>query len=87
MPPAREQALRCPLLPLGPLVARLSEAGFGNPPSHMGAGGPSDGASDPARHGLPDMPEAGASCMSGNASLPAAVCELDELQGALKGVR
>jgi hypothetical protein len=44
---------------LGPLVARLSEAGFANPIiTHVGAGGPSDGASTPARLGSPDLPEA-----------------------------
>jgi hypothetical protein len=44
---------------LGPLVARLSEAGFANPIiTHVGAGGPSDGASAPVRLGSPDLPEA-----------------------------
>jgi hypothetical protein len=44
---------------LGPLVARLSEAGFANPIiTHVGAGGPSDGGSAPARLGSPDLPEA-----------------------------
>ena len=59
MPPTREQAPRGPLLPLGPLVARLSGAGFANPIiTHVGAGGPSDGASAPSRLGSPDLPEA-----------------------------
>jgi hypothetical protein len=44
---------------LGPLVARLSEAGFANPIiTHVGAGGPSDGAGAPVRLGSPDLPEA-----------------------------
>jgi hypothetical protein len=44
---------------LGPLVARLSEAGFANPIiTHVGAGDPSDGASVPARLRSPDLPEA-----------------------------
>jgi hypothetical protein len=44
---------------LGPLVARLSEAGFANPIiTHVGAGGPSDGAGTPARFGSRDLPEA-----------------------------
>jgi hypothetical protein len=46
---------------LGPLVARLSEAGFANPIiTHVGAGGASDRASAPARVGVasPDLPEA-----------------------------
>jgi hypothetical protein len=44
---------------LGPLVARLSEAGFANPIiTHVGADGPSDGAGAPARLGSPDLPEA-----------------------------
>jgi hypothetical protein len=44
---------------LGPLVARLSEAGFANPIiTHIGAGGPSDGAGAAARLGSPDLPEA-----------------------------
>jgi len=44
---------------LGPLVARLSEAGFANPIiTHVGAGDSSDGASAPARLGSPDLPEA-----------------------------
>jgi hypothetical protein len=44
---------------LGPLVARLSEAGFANPIiTHVGADGPSGLASAPARLGSPDLPEA-----------------------------
>jgi hypothetical protein len=44
---------------LGPLVARLSEAGFAQPIiTHVDAGGPSDGPSAPARLGSPDLPEA-----------------------------
>jgi hypothetical protein len=44
---------------LGPLVARLSEAGFANPIiTHVGADGPSDGAGTPARFGSRDLPEA-----------------------------
>src|ERR1700742_5062696 len=44
---------------LGPLVARLSEAGFANPIiTHVGADGPSDGAGAAARLGSPDLPEA-----------------------------
>jgi hypothetical protein len=44
---------------LGPLVARLSEAGFANPIiTHVGAGGRSDAASAPLRLGSPDLPEA-----------------------------
>jgi hypothetical protein len=44
---------------LGPLVARLSEAGFANPIiTHVAGGDPSDGASAPARLGSPDLPEA-----------------------------
>ena len=44
---------------LGPLVARLSEAGFANPIiNHVGADGPSEGASAPARLRSPDLPEA-----------------------------
>jgi hypothetical protein len=44
---------------LGPLVARLSEAGFANPViTHVGAGDHSDGASAAARLGSPDLPEA-----------------------------
>ena len=40
---------------LGPLLARLSEAGFAKPIiSHVGAGGPSDA---PVRPGSPDLPE------------------------------
>ncbi len=43
---------------LGPLVARLSEAGFANPiVSHIGAGGASARTSAPARPGAPDLPE------------------------------
>jgi hypothetical protein len=50
---------RVPDRELGPLVARLSEAGFANPIiTHEGAGGPSDGASASARIGAPDLPEA-----------------------------
>ena len=44
---------------LGPLVARLSEAGFANPIiTHVGADGPSDASSAPARLRSPDLPEA-----------------------------
>jgi hypothetical protein len=44
---------------LGPLVARLSEAGFANPIiTHAGAGDPSERGSAPARLGSPDLPEA-----------------------------
>jgi hypothetical protein len=43
---------------LGPLVARLSEAGFASPIiRYVGAGDPSDGAAAPARRGSPDLPE------------------------------
>ena len=43
---------------LGPLLARLSEAGFPKPiVSHVGAGDPSDVASAPARLESPDLPE------------------------------
>jgi hypothetical protein len=43
---------------LGPLLARLSEAGFANPiVSHIGAGGASDRASAPARLRSLDLPE------------------------------
>jgi hypothetical protein len=44
---------------LGPLVARLSEAGFASPIiTHVGAGGRSEASSVPARLGSPDLPEA-----------------------------
>ena len=44
---------------LGPLVARLAEAGFANPViNHVGAGGPSDGVGAPARFGSRVLPEA-----------------------------
>jgi hypothetical protein len=44
---------------LGPLVARLAEAGFANPIiTHVGAGVPSDAAGAPARLGSPDLPDA-----------------------------
>jgi hypothetical protein len=43
---------------LGPLLARLSEAGFANPIiSHVGAGGPSDAAVAPAGPASLDLPE------------------------------
>jgi hypothetical protein len=43
---------------LGPLLARLSEAGFAHPiVRHVGAGGPSDRTGTPARLGSPDLPE------------------------------
>jgi hypothetical protein len=43
---------------LGPLVARLSEAGFASPIiRYVGAGDPSDGAAAPAGRGSPDLPE------------------------------
>jgi hypothetical protein len=43
---------------LGPLLARLSEAGFANPIiRHTGAGGASDRAGAPAQPGSPDLPE------------------------------
>ena len=43
---------------LGPLVARLSEAGFAHPiVSHVGADGPSDRAGAPARREPTDLPE------------------------------
>jgi hypothetical protein len=43
---------------LGPLVARLSEAGFANPIiTHVGAGAPSEASSAPARLGSPDLPD------------------------------
>jgi hypothetical protein len=44
---------------LGPLVARLSEAGFANPIiTHVGADGPSEASSAPAPLTSPDLPEA-----------------------------
>jgi len=44
---------------LGPLLARLSEAGFAHPiVNHVGAGGASDRAGAPARLGSPDLPDA-----------------------------
>jgi hypothetical protein len=44
---------------LGPLVARLAEAGFANPIiTYGGADGPSEASSAPARLGSPDLPEA-----------------------------
>jgi hypothetical protein len=44
---------------LGPLLARLAEAGFDNPIiDHVGADGASDEAAAPARAGPPDLPEA-----------------------------
>jgi hypothetical protein len=43
---------------LGPLVARLSEAGFANPIiTHDSADGPSEASSAPARLGSPDLPD------------------------------
>jgi hypothetical protein len=43
---------------LGPLLARLSEAGFANPiVSHVDADGPSDWTAAPARPGSADLPE------------------------------
>ena len=43
---------------LGPLLARLSEAGFANPVvSHVGAGDRAERAGAPARLGSPDLPE------------------------------
>ncbi|MGH2946048.1 MAG: hypothetical protein ACRDPC_07290 [Solirubrobacteraceae bacterium] len=43
---------------LGPLLARLSEAGFAQPiVSHVGAGGPSERVGAPARLGSPDLPQ------------------------------
>jgi hypothetical protein len=43
---------------LGPLLARLSEAGFAHPVvSHVGPGGPSGPAGALARRGSPDLPE------------------------------
>jgi hypothetical protein len=43
---------------LGPLLARLSEAGFARPSiKYVGADGPSDAAPAPARPGSPDLPE------------------------------
>src|SRR5689334_2477772 len=43
---------------LGPLLARLSEAGFANPTvSHVDAGGASAGTGAPARPGRADLPE------------------------------
>jgi hypothetical protein len=43
---------------LGPLLARISEAGFANPiVSHIGVGGASDRTSAPACLGSPDLPE------------------------------
>jgi hypothetical protein len=43
---------------LGPLLARLAEAGFDNPIiSHAGADGASDHAAPPARRGLLDLPD------------------------------
>jgi hypothetical protein len=43
---------------LGPLLARLSEAGFAHPiVSHVGAGGPSDRTGAPARAGSADLPD------------------------------
>jgi hypothetical protein len=43
---------------LGPLLARLSEAGFAHPiVSHVGAGGPSDRTGARAGLGSPDLPE------------------------------
>ena len=44
---------------LGPLVARLSEAGFANPDiRYVGSDGPPDGGGPPARLASPDLPEA-----------------------------
>ena len=44
---------------LGPLVARLSEAGFAKPSiRYVGVDGASEGASTPALLGSPDLPEA-----------------------------
>ena len=49
---------RVPDRELGPLLARLSEAGFANPiVHHVGAGGSSDHAGPPDRAGWPDLPE------------------------------
>ena len=43
---------------LGPLLTRLSEAGFDNPRiSHVGPDGPADAAATPARRGPLDLPE------------------------------
>jgi hypothetical protein len=43
---------------LGPLVARLSEAGFANPIiTHVGAGASSEASGAPARLGSPDLPD------------------------------
>jgi hypothetical protein len=43
---------------LGPLLARLSDAGFAHPiVSHVSAGGPSDETGAPARPGSPDLPK------------------------------
>jgi hypothetical protein len=43
---------------LGPLLARLSEAGFASPIiRHAGADGPSEGPSSPVRAGSPDLPD------------------------------
>jgi hypothetical protein len=43
---------------LGPLLARLSEAGFAHPIiTHVGAGGPSDQGGADARRASPDLPE------------------------------
>jgi hypothetical protein len=43
---------------LGPLLARLSEAGFAHPiVSHVDAGGPDDRTGAPALRGSPDLPE------------------------------
>jgi hypothetical protein len=50
---------RVPDRELGPLVARLSEAGFANPIiRHVGADDPSELSDAPARRGSPDLPEA-----------------------------
>ena len=50
---------RVPDRELGPLLARLSEAGFAHPiVNHVGAGGASDRAGAPARLGSPDLPDA-----------------------------
>ena len=43
---------------LGPLLARLSDAGFANPiVDHVSAGGPAEQGGSPARPASPDLPE------------------------------
>ena len=54
---------------LGPLVARLSEAGFANPIiTHVGTDGPSEASALPRASGRRTCQKPGASCTSGRAS-------------------